>query len=212
MTVWAIVVAAGSGTRFGGPKQFETLAGKRVIDWSVDTARTATDGVVVVTSEGLIDEVRQSVPADFVVLGGATRSASVRAGLAALPDGADIVAIHDAARPLATAQLFDTAVKAIVDGADGSVPGVQVSDTIKRVTSNSLETIDRSQLIAVQTPQAFKVDVLRRAHEGEPDASDDGALVEAIGGKVVAVAGERANIKITAPEDLLIANALICER
>lgn len=209
MSFWAIVVAAGGGTRFGGVKQLEQLGDQRVIDWSVGVASGAADGVIVVTSPQLLDEVRWSVRADYVVVGGATRSESVRAGLAALPDGVEIVVIHDAARPLATNNLFSSVVDAILLGADGAVPGLPVSDTIKRVTATVLETIDRSELIAVQTPQAFRLDILRRAHAGEPNASDDAALVESIGGKVVAVQGEVRNTKITTPHDLVIARALI---
>lgn len=188
------------------------LSGKRVIDWSVDVAHKATDGVVVVTSEGLLDEIRRSVSADFVVLGGATRSASVRAGLAVLPADVELVAIHDAARPLATETLFASTIAAVRNGTDGAVPAVPVTDTIKRVAGDVLETVDRSELVAVQTPQTFRVDVLRRAHAREPDASDDSALIEAIGGKVIAVPGEKSNLKITTPEDLMIAAALIGER
>jgi 2-C-methyl-D-erythritol 4-phosphate cytidylyltransferase len=198
VSVWAIVVAAGSGSRFGGPKQYEPLDGRRVLDWSLDACRAACDGVVLVVPP---DRVGDEEKADVVVAGGATRSASVRAGLAALPADADVVVVHDAARPTAAPRLFDAVIAAVWAGADGAVPAVPVADTVKRVDGERVvETLDRSVLVAVQTPQAFKVDVLRRAHVG--DATDDAALVEAAGGTVVVVPGDPLNRKITVPSDL----------
>ncbi len=205
-SVWAIVVAGGGGLRFGGPKQFEDLHGRRVLDWSVAAARDACDGVVVV------------VPADRVadepgsVAGGPTRSASVRAGLAAVAADAEIVVVHDAARPLAGADLFHRTVAAVRDGADAAIPGVPVTDTVKQVEDGRVvATIDRSRLVAVQTPQAFRASVLRRAHAAEPEATDDAALVEALGGRVVVVDGDPRNLKLTSPDDLLVARALLAD-
>ena len=198
MSVWAILVAAGSGSRFGGPKQYELLDGRRVLDWSLDACRAACDGVVLVVPA---DRVGDEEKADVVVAGGATRSESVRAGLAALPAEADVVVVHDAARPTAAPKLFDAVVAAVRAGADGAVPAVALPDTVKRVDGDRVvETLDRSTLVAVQTPQAFKVDVLRRAHVG--DATDDAALVEAAGGTVVVVPGDPMNRKVTQPSDL----------
>ena len=208
-SVWAIVVAGGGGLRFGGPKQFEDLHGRRVLDWSVAAARDACDGVVVV------------VPADRLagetgaVAGGATRSASVRAGLVAVPGDAEIVVVHDAARPLAGADLFHRTVAAVRDGADAAIPGVPVTDTVKQVEDGRVvATVDRSRLVAVQTPQAFRAAVLRQAHAGEPDAdgpeaTDDAALVEALGGRVMVVDGDPRNLKLTSPDDLVVARALL---
>jgi 2-C-methyl-D-erythritol 4-phosphate cytidylyltransferase len=145
-----------------------------------------------------------------VVAGGQTRAASVRAGLAAVPGEADIVVVHDAARPLATPALFEAVVRAVQEGADGAVPGLQPADTIKTTNGQVVTgTLDRLRLVAVQTPQAFAAPVLRRAHEGDPEASDDAALVEAAGGRVVVVPGEEANAKITTQHDLLVARAFI---
>ena len=110
--------------------------------------------------------------------------------------------VHDAARPAASAALFAAVVAAVRTGADGAVPGVPVVDTIKRVHGGAVvATVDRAELVAVQTPQAFRAPVLRAAHVGEPDASDDAALVEAAGGRVVVVPGEPANVKLTTPAD-----------
>jgi 2-C-methyl-D-erythritol 4-phosphate cytidylyltransferase len=201
-SVWAIVLAGGSGSRFGGLKQFELIGGRRVLDWSVAAASAFCDGTVVVVPPG-IDE-RGAVP------GGTTRSGSVRAGLAAIPLDADIVVVHDAARPLASTALFERVVAAILSGGDAAIPVVAVSDTIKRVEgSNVVETLDRSSLVAVQTPQAFRARVLREAHAYGAEATDDAALVEAIGGRVVTVEGERRNLKLTSRDDVAVAQALL---
>ena len=198
MSVWAVVVAAGAGTRFGGPKQYEVVAGRRLLDWSLDAARAAADGVVLVVAADAVD--RPEPGADAVVAGGATRSASVRAGLAAVPADADIVVVHDAARPAASVGLFERVIHAVRSGADAAVPGIPVVDTVKRVHGDVVvETLDRASLVAVQTPQAFRAAVLRRV---DGDATDDAALVEAAGGRVVVVPGDPANLKVTAPEDL----------
>lgn len=207
MSVWAIVVAAGSGTRFGGPipKQYLPLGGRRVIDWSLSAARAACDGVVLVVAP---DRVGTPEPgADKVVAGGATRSASVRAGLAALPADATVVVVHDGARPGASAQLFAAVVAAVQAGADGAIPGLPVADTVKRTATDGnqvwvAETLERDCLVAAQTPQAFTVHALRSAHAGGGEATDDAALVEAAGGRVVVVPGDAANRKITVVEDL----------
>ena len=200
--MWTVVVAAGRGVRFGGAKQYEVIGGRRVLDWSLAAARTVSDGVVVV-----VDEQRAGSPeplADAVVAGGATRSASVRAGLAAVPSEAEVVVVHDAARPCASPALFASVIAAVVEGADAAVPGVPVADTVKRVDEGGVvvETLDRSSLVAVQTPQAFAAARLRASHAGGDDATDDAALVEAAGGRVVVVPGEPANLKLTGPGDL----------
>lgn len=196
-TVWTIVVAGGTGERFGGPKQYETLGRQRVIDIARATAADCSDGVVVVVPPA--DAAREGG-----VAGGRTRSDSVRAGLAAVPNDADIICVHDAARPLASAALFEAVIDAVADGADAAVPGVPVADTVKVVDAARVvtATLDRATLVAVQTPQAFRADVLRSAHAGRGDATDDAALVEACGGRVVVVAGEPENRKLTLPEDL----------
>lgn len=207
MSVWAVVVAAGSGTRYGGAKQYERLGRGRVIDLAVASAAAASDGVVVVVA---LEWANAAVDrADAVVVGGKSRSASVRSGLAAVPDDAEIVVVHDAARPLATVALFEAVVSAVGAGADGAVPGLAVVDTVKRVGPGGevVETLERAELVAVQTPQAFRTDVLRRAHEGGAEASDDAALVERAGGRVVVVAGEPHNLKLTTPQDLAAAEA-----
>ena len=144
--------------------------------------------------------------ADALVAGGDTRADSVRRGLAAVPAEADVVLVHDAARPLAGPEVFASVIAAVVEeGADGAVPGLPVRDTIKEVDDahNVTATLDRKALVAVQTPQGFRADVLRRAHEqGKTDATDDAVLVEALGGRVRVVPGDPGNLKITTTEDL----------
>ena len=195
--IWTVIVAGGTGRRFGGAKQFERLDDRRVIDRSRAIAESSSDGVVLVVPT-------EHVAREGGVAGGATRSASVRAGLSAVPDDADVVCVHDAARPFASRQLYERVIAAVRAGADGAIPGVPVSDTIKVVDDHGVvvDTPDRGRLVAVQTPQAFRCSMLRAAHEGEPSATDDAALVEAIGGVIVVVPGERHNRKITEPDDL----------
>jgi len=199
MTVAAIVVAGGRGERFGGQKQFAKLGGRTLAAHSVEQSRSVADFVVVVVPE---DYLGDGEGADLVVTGGETRSDSVRAGLAVCDD-AQFIVVQDAARPLASTQLFEAVLAAVRAGAAAAILGVPVSDTIKQVADGVVvNTPPRDQLVAVQTPQAFVADVLRRAHAAAGVATDDAGLVEALGESVVVVAGERSNIKVTNPEDL----------
>jgi 2-C-methyl-D-erythritol 4-phosphate cytidylyltransferase len=208
MSVAAVVVAAGRGTRFGGAKQFALLDGETVAARSVAQARLVADLVVLVVPEGYEGD---GEGADVVVTGGASRAASVRSGLAHCGDAA-IVIVHDAARPLASADLFQAVVSAIEEGADAAIPGLTLTDTVKRVTSKDdvtvvVETLAREELVAVQTPQAFRREVLERAHAHGDDATDDAGLVEALGALVVVIPGETTNVKITHLGDLEVLGA-----
>jgi 2-C-methyl-D-erythritol 4-phosphate cytidylyltransferase len=219
------VVAGGSGRRFGGRKQFLPLAGHPVASWSVRAARTVADGVVLVVPAGgpedptgALDalpaagaEGDAALGATTVVTGGATRADSVRAGLAAVPTDAAVVVVHDAARPLAGAELFAAVVEAVRSGdVDGAVPVVPVADTLKRVDEGRVvATLDRGDLVAVQTPQAFAATALRAAHAAGGDATDDAGLLEAAGLTVGTVPGDTRNLKLTRPEDLALAEALL---
>jgi 2-C-methyl-D-erythritol 4-phosphate cytidylyltransferase len=200
--VWAVVVAAGRGARFGAPKQYEALRGRRVLDWAVAAAADRSEGVVLVVPPDRAGDREPGAAA--VVPGGTTRSASVRAGLEAVPREADVVLVHDAARPLAPPEVFDAVLAAVAGGADAAVPGLPVTDTVKRVAPDGtvLETLDRATLVVVQTPQAFRAAALRAAHAGGGEASDDAGLVEAAGGRVVVVPGAAAAAKVTEPGDL----------
>lgn len=208
--VGAIVVAAGRGDRFGAPKQFLELAGARLVDHAVDACTSACDVVVVVLPPGVHWD---GPPVHAAVRGGATRSDSVRAGLAALPATVDVVVVHDAARPLASRAMFAAVITAVRNGADAAVPALPVSDTLKRVDGGRvLGTVARDDLYAVQTPQAFRADVLHDAHASADTATDDAALVEQHGGCVVVVPGEITNFKITASGDLELAAAVLAAR
>jgi 2-C-methyl-D-erythritol 4-phosphate cytidylyltransferase len=208
---WAVVVAAGDGSRFGGRKQFAHLAGRPVVAMAMKAARSVASGVVLVVPPSSTEsEIYPFGEADKVVPGGPTRAASVRAGLGAVPAGVDLVVVHDAARPLASAHLFRAVVQAVRDGADAAVPGLRVVDTLKRVDGDLVVgTVSRADLVAVQTPQAFRAQILRRAHAGEPDATDDAALVEELGATVRIVPGESSNLKLTEAGDLRVIEALM---
>ena len=207
MTVWGIVVAGGRGSRFGAAKQFARLGGATVIERSIAAAARVCDGVVV----ALPPESRwQPAPPVVAVAGGATRADSVRAALGAVPADADVVVVHDAARPLASPLLFAAVIAAVRAGADAAVPAIAVTDTVKRVEGDRvIETVPRDGLVVVQTPQAFRAEALRRAHADGSDASDDAMLVERSGGVVTIVAGETRNLKITVPDDLELAARML---
>tara|TARA_B110000438_G_scaffold144292_2_gene139014 strand:+ start:1528 stop:2238 length:711 start_codon:yes stop_codon:yes gene_type:complete len=213
VSVWTIVVAAGRGERFGGDKQAANLGGRSVVSRSVATAAEASDGVVVVVAPERLVAAGALVGGGYgaatvvtLVTGGVTRSASVRAGLAAVPDDAVVVLVHDGARPLASVALFARVVAAVRAGADAVVPGVAVADSLRAVDGG---VVDRDGVLAVQTPQGFPANRLRAAHAAGGDASDDATLVEAAGGTVVVVDGEPANLKITRLVDLALAAAAL---
>lgn len=200
MKVAGIVVAAGRGTRFGGPKHIADLAGEPL--W-----RRARDSLLGGGCEYTV------VVADLpgAVPGGERRRDSVAAGLRALPGGVEFVLVHDAARAMASADLAKAVIARLDAGdCDAVVPAVPVRDTVKQVDGETVTaTVDRADLVLVQTPQGFRAAVLRAAHAaGSEDASDDAVLVERAGGRVVAIPGEITNFKITYPEDLRLAEAL----
>jgi 2-C-methyl-D-erythritol 4-phosphate cytidylyltransferase len=248
--VLALILAAGRGERLGAgqPKALAQLAGKPLLQWSVDVlARVpAIERIVVAlpaspqgagapgaegagarAAQGAIVPLPPAVTAPeqtIGVVGGTVRSQSVRLGLAAAAAGAhggarDLVLIHDAARPLLTASLAEAVVDAVHEGdLDGAIAAVPVTDTIKRVDSERViaETLDRSSLWAVQTPQVFRRETLQRALDVSDEllarATDDAWLVERIGGRVAVVEAPRENLKITTPFDLRLAELLLASR
>lgn len=219
----ALLVAAGRGERLGadGPKAFVVLAGRPMLEWSLDALRAvpAVTRVAAALPEGA------EAPAGVVgVAGGAERSHSVRAALVAVGDGPadEPVIVHDAARPLVTAGLFERALEALTaTGADAVVAAARVTDTVKRVDSAAVdlrvaETLDRTTLWAVQTPQVFRRAALAAAL-AQPDdvlaaATDDAGLVERAGGRVHVVESPAENLKVTTPRDLRLAELLLRER
>jgi 2-C-methyl-D-erythritol 4-phosphate cytidylyltransferase len=211
MSVWAILVAAGRGERLGDdrPKAFARLAGLPLLAEPLRRldASEWIDGIVVVAppeweepSILVAEEVGASKVA-AAVTGGSTRSASVRAGLAEVPDTAAVVLVHDAARPVLPVELVPRLLEALAEGFDGAVPGLPVADTVKRVRDGVVvETPAREELVVVQTPQAFVASVLRVAAAGE--GSDCASLVEASGGRVKVVPGDERLLKVTTRDDL----------
>ena len=209
----AIVVAAGTGSRAGEgpPKQWRSLAGRPVARWSVQAlADAGADRIVVVTAAADQEAAVALAGIDVVlVTGGATREASVRAGLAAIGD-AEAVLIHDAARPFLTRSHIENLLTALA-GADGALPALAMADTVKRKDGDGLVTVARDNLWRAQTPQAFHAQVLRDAYEawpGDAAPTDDAAVVERAGGRLVLVPGDPRLMKLTYPEDFAMAEAL----
>jgi 2-C-methyl-D-erythritol 4-phosphate cytidylyltransferase len=208
VTVVGVVPAGGSGERLGAdrPKAFVVCAGKPLIDWSLVVLESVCDRVVV------------AAPPDWLrdgwVEGGPSRSASVRNALAAAPEARTVV-VHDAARPLVTRELVEACVGALM-GVDGAIAAAPVTDTIKEAYPDGTvtRTLDRSRLWAVQTPQVFRADSLRRALDVDDDtlaaATDDASLVEAAGGSVRVVEAPPENFKVTTADDLARAEAALC--
>lgn len=155
--VWCIVVAGGSGSRFGRPKQYEAVGGERILDRSVSVAATVCAGVIVVVPAA--DVATESARFAHVVAGGSSRSESVRTGLAAVPDAATVICVHDAARPFATPELYRRVVDAIDAGADGAIPGIVVTDTIKVIAPDGA---------VIGTPTATRCVPFRRRRRSVP--------------------------------------------
>ncbi|MGI8579760.1 MAG: 2-C-methyl-D-erythritol 4-phosphate cytidylyltransferase [Solirubrobacteraceae bacterium] len=203
-----LIVAAGRGERLGSeqPKALVPLAGRPMVEWSVAHAREAGATVVVAMPDGF-DAPAGTIRAD----GGRTRSHSVRNALAVAPED-DQVVVHDAARPLADAELFARTLAALEDS-DAAIAAVRIVDTVKEADANGRvkRTLDRSLLWSVQTPQAFRREVLERALDVPDDileaATDDAWLVERVGGSVRLVEASRANLKVTTVEDVRVAEA-----
>ncbi|KRE44080.1 2-C-methyl-D-erythritol 4-phosphate cytidylyltransferase [Knoellia sp. Soil729] len=216
-----MLVAAGQGTRLGAtqPKAFVRVAGSTVIEHAVSRAFQAADitQIIIVAPASHLREagalVSSHARADdiSVVAGGVERTHSVSAGLAALRANIEVVLVHDAARCLAPASLFDRLVAAVRDGRDAVVPGLPVTDTIKQVDGDGrvVATPDRSSLRAIQTPQAFRRAVLTRAHGSGAEATDDAALVELLGVTVEVLEGDELAFKITTAADLAHAGRIL---
>jgi 2-C-methyl-D-erythritol 4-phosphate cytidylyltransferase len=210
---WAILVAAGSGSRLGGdrPKAFASLAGRPLVAESLERldASDWIDAIVVAAPPEweeptiLLAEELVATKVASVVIGGATRAESVRNALAEVADDALVVVVHDA--------VIERLLTRLGEGLDGVIPGLPVLDTVKRVEGGVVaETIDRETLVTVQTPQAFVADRLRAAHSGDVrDATDCASLVERAGGQVGVVPGDPRLVKVTTPDDLALVSRLL---
>jgi 2-C-methyl-D-erythritol 4-phosphate cytidylyltransferase len=207
VTVVGIVPAGGGGERLGAerPKAFAVCAGRPMVEWSLEVLSGVCSRVVVAVPAG------HEEPPDRVT-GGASRSESVRNALDAASE-ATVVVVHDAARPLVTAELVRECLEAL-HGVDGVIAASPVSDTVHLASPEGLirDTPERSTLWAAQTPQVFRADVLRRALAGGDSATDEAALVAAVGGTVRLIEGPSDNIKVTTPTDLRLAEALLRDR
>ena len=214
--VWAVLVAAGKGERLGldRPKAFAALRGRPLLAESLERLEASDwiDAVVVVAAAGweeaavLLAEELGCGKVSASIAGGPSRAESVALGVAEVPGEAAVVLVHDAARPLLPEEVIERVLAPLAEGWDGAVPGLPVADTVKRVDGDAVvETLPRGALVAVQTPQAFVASVLRAALAGEiAGASDCASLVEAKGGRVKVVPGDRRLLKVTTVGDLAL--------
>ena len=231
MSTWAVIAAGGTGERLGRPggKQLVPAAGRPILALTLEAFDTSPsiDGIVLVCDRGRGSEYAAACDAPSVlgkvatvVDGGQTRQASVASGIAAVPDDADVIVIHDGARPLVTPGLIEAALETLAADprSDGGVVGHPVFDTLKIVGDDGIivGTRDRGALWVAQTPQVFRAERIRAAFAAaERDGyvgTDDASLVERIGGRVVLVNGPRSNIKVTVPEDVVIVDAIARSR
>ena len=210
----AIIAAAGSGERFGAtlPKALISLGNRTLIEHAVAALAPVASEIVICAPAGYEKQIQKLVGSDItVVVGGTTRSESVRAGISALSGNAKYVLVHDAARALASTELAQSVLAALEKGEVAVIPGLELIDTVKSVDAKGhvTSTPDRTTMRRVQTPQGFDIEVLKKAHSTGADATDDGALVEALGHKVLIINGEERAIKITTPSDLATALSLL---
>ncbi|HEY3070869.1 MAG TPA: 2-C-methyl-D-erythritol 4-phosphate cytidylyltransferase [Gaiellaceae bacterium] len=219
---WAVIVAAGKGERLGGdrPKAFAKLGGRVLLAESLGRLEASdwVDAIVLVAPEGweepsiLLAEELGAGKVSACVVGGATRAESVRAGVAEVPEEASVVLVHDAARPILPDEVIGRVLAPLGEGWEGAVPALPVADTLKRAAGDGtvVETIDRSGLYAVQTPQAFLAGVLREALGADlGDASDCAGIVEGRGGRVRVVEGDPRLLKVTTESDLAFVETLL---
>ncbi len=220
----AIIVAGGKGKRLGGPKQFLKIAGQPMLAWTVEAFQKtkAIDGIILVVAKEQLKLARALRYSKIieVVAGGKERTDSVRNGLKELPLSAEIVAIHDGARPMVTPDIIAKSIK-LAKRVRAVVVGVPVKDTIKEVWTldpvqrrGGLRTLDRTKLWAAQTPQVFAAQLIGRAYRGSVgrEATDDSMLVEKMGKPVSLMKGSYENFKVTTPEDLRLAEIILRRR
>jgi 2-C-methyl-D-erythritol 4-phosphate cytidylyltransferase len=221
LAVWAVLAAAGRGERLGGkrPKAFAKLRDRPLLAESLERLEASgwIDAIVIVAPPGweepsiLVAEELACTKVVACATGGETRAESVRAGLAEVADEADVIVVHDAARPVLPEEVIERVLRALNEGWDGAVPGLPLADTVKRVqNAQVVETLPREELVAVQTPQAFLAPVLRDALAGVlAGATDCAALVEARGGRVTVVTGDLRLRKVTDQADLELVSSYL---
>lgn len=209
--VWAIVLAGGVARRFGAnPKQFERVGGVRMVDRTVAAARRTCDGVALVLPPGRRWD---GEPVDSVADGGDHQAESLRAGLATVPADAAIAVVADPAHPLASDILFTAVVDAVRRGADGAVPVMPLLEVIQRVQGGRVvDTLPKTDLVITQSPQAFRLDVLRAVHVDRPRPMENSSLLVSRGYRVDTVPGEPGNLHVTTPADLAVVHGLTIGR
>jgi 2-C-methyl-D-erythritol 4-phosphate cytidylyltransferase len=223
VSVWAVLAAAGRGERLGSdrPKAFARLGGRPLLAEPLERLEGSEwiDQIVIAAPPDweepsiLVAEEIAATKVSSAVTGGASRSESVRLALEHVPEDAAVVLVHDAARPLLPEDVIERVLAPLGEGWDCVVPALPLADTVKRVEGDRVvETVTRADLVAVQTPQAFLADVLRRAVAGDvAGATDCASLVEAQGGRVRLVEGDRRLLKVTRPEDLSVVEGWLAE-
>jgi 2-C-methyl-D-erythritol 4-phosphate cytidylyltransferase len=223
MSVWAVLAAAGRGERLGSdrPKAFARLGGRPLLAESLERLEESgwIDAIVIAAPPDweepsiLVAEEIAATKVSSAVTGGESRSESVRLALAEVPEEAAVVLVHDAARPLLPEAVIERVLTPLSEGWDGVVPAVPLADTVKRIEGERVvETLPRDDLVAVQTPQAFLADTLRRAVGGDvSSATDCASLVEAQGGRVKVVEGDSRLLKITDADDLALVESWLGE-
>jgi 2-C-methyl-D-erythritol 4-phosphate cytidylyltransferase len=216
VSVWAVLAAAGRGERLGSdrPKAFARLGGRPLLAESLERLEESgwIDAIVIAAPPDweepsiLVAEEIAATKVSSAVTGGESRSESVRLALAEVPEDAAVVLVHDAARPLLPEDVIERVLAPLSEGWDGVVPAVPLADTVKRVKGDRVvETLPRDDLVAVQTPQAFLADALRRAVGGDVStATDCASLVESQGGRIKVVEGDPRLLKVTDAEDLAL--------
>ena len=223
MSVWAVLAAAGRGERLGSdrPKAFARLRGRPLLAESLERLENSDwiERIVIAAPPDweepsiLVAEEIAATKVNSAVKGGDSRSESVRLALEDVPDDAAVILVHDAARPLLPEPVIERVLAPLSEGWDAVVPALPLADTVKRVEADRVvETVPREDLVAVQTPQAFPADVLRRAVTGDvTSATDCASLVEAQGGRVKWVDGDPRLLKVTDADDLVLVESWLAE-
>lgn len=203
---WAVLLAGGTGDRFGSEKQFARLGEHRLVDLALAAVAAVCDGVVLVLPPTVTWD---GAPVEAIAAAGPDRCASVRSGLAMVPQEAEIIVVHQAANPLASTETVRSLIRRVRAGADAAVPGLTPPDVVRRVNGGFVVAdVGRDELVLLQVPCAFDAAMLRAAHESGLPALEDTALVAAVGGSIAVIDGDASNVHVTTPTDLRIAACL----